>query len=214
MVQAQTIKVCPTLKKGDVKRYETVSTMKASGQEVTVTETTKYTVTEENADGYVIDAITSDWKVNADNAMSRLLVATTELFKDVNLEANGILTLNGKSITADAQDEFVNSQGMKMKRFYLVNGKNKITSAAKMNMSNEDMKKMVIEKVEQTAPEQAKMVKDNIDTLLESGMLKVEGSETATYEFAADGWVKTMTLKNDMTLMGASTNVETTVTLK
>ena len=82
------------------------------------------------------------------------------------------------------------------------------------SLTNEDMKKMVIEKVEQTAPEQAKMVKDNIDTLMESGMLKVEGSETATYEFGADGWVKTMTLKNDMTLMGASTNVETTVTLK
>ena len=100
------------------------------------------------------------------------------------------MALNGKSIASGAQDEYTNSQGMKMKRFYLVNGK-KVTATSTMNMTQDDMKKMIIEKVEQLAPGQAQMVKDNIDTLVESGLLKAEGSEKAVYELADDGWVKT-----------------------
>ena len=56
------------------------------------------------------------------------------------------------------------------------------------------------------------MVKDNIDTLLESGMLKAEGSEKANYELGADGWVKTMTVENNVKLMGQESATTTTIT--
>ena len=114
-------------------------------------------------------------------------------------------------LTTGAQDEFVNNQGMKMKRFYLVNGK-KITSTSTMNMTQDDMKKMILEKVEEMAPEQAKLVKDNIDTLLESGLLKTEGSEKASYELADDGWVKTLTVESTMNLMQQVTSTNVTIT--
>ena len=278
LIKAQILNVSPTLKKGNVVTYNSTSNMKTGGMDVTVTETSKYTVTEETKDGFVIDAISSDWKVNTDNQMSRLLVAATELVNGINfklvtdksgkvksiknydevkakisertnalidgilkdipevgqvlskeqlkeqitgatseaelirsIESNGVLALNGKSIASGAQDEYVNSQGMKMKRFFLVNGK-KITATSTLNMTQDDMKKLIIEKVEQMAPEQAKLVKDNIDTLMESGLLKAEGSEKASYELADDGWIKTMSVENTMKIMQQGTSTSITIT--
>ena len=279
LVQAQILNVSPTLKKGNTTTYNSTSNFKVSGADVTVTETTKYTVTEETKDGYVVDVITSDWKVNTDNQMSRLLVAASELVSGINFrlvtdksgktisiknydevkvklderanafidgllkdmpevghvlskdqlkeqvmgsateetligsigKSNGVMALNGKSIATGAQDEYTNSQGMKMKRFYLVNGK-KVTATSTMNMTQDDMKKMIIEKVEQLAPGQAQMVKDNIDTLVESGLLKAEGSEKAVYELADDGWVKTLNMESTMKVMQQETTTTVTIT--
>ena len=279
LVQAQILNVSPTLKKGNTTTYNSISNFKVSGADVTVTETTKYTVTEETKDGYVVDVITSDWKVNTDNQMSRLLVAASELVSGINFrlvtdksgktismknydevkvklderanafidgllkdmpevgqvlskdqlkeqvmgssteealigsigKSNGVMALNGKSIASGAQDEYTNSQGMKMKRFYLVNGK-KVTATSTMNMTQDDMKKMIIEKVEQLAPGQAQMVKDNIDTLVESGLLKAEGSEKAVYELADDGWVKTLNMESTMKVMQQETTTTVTIT--
>ena len=278
LVQAQILNVSPTLKKGNVMTYKSTTNVKASGTDVTVTENSKYTVTEETKDGFVIDMISSDWNVNSDNMVSHLLVAATEMVSGINfrfitdksgqvksiknydevkakmaeradkliegilkdmpevgqvlskdqlkeqfmgatteealiksIKANGVLALNGKAIASGAQDEYVNSQGMKMKRFFLVNGK-KVTSTSTVNMTQDDMKKMIIEKVEQIAPVQAQMVKDNIDTLMESGLLKAEGTEKSSYELADDGWVKTMTMESNSKVMQQETSTTQTIT--
>ena len=278
LVQAQILNVSPTLKKGNVMTYKSTTNVKASGTDVTVTENSKYTVTEETKDGFVIDMISSDWNVNSDNMVSHLLVAATEMVSGINfrfitdksgqvksiknydevkakmaeradkliegilkdmpevgqvlskeqlkeqfmgatteealiksIKANGVLALNGKAIASGAQDEYVNSQGMKMKRFFLVNGK-KVTSTSTVNMTQDDMKKMIIEKVEQIAPAQAQMVKDNIDTLMESGLLKAEGTEKSNYELADDGWVKTMTMESNSKVMQQETSTTQTIT--
>ena len=44
------------------------------------------------------------------------------------------------------------------------------------------------------------MIKDNIDQLLDSGMLKLDVSEKSNYELGDDLWVKSMesSLENDM----------------
>ena len=278
LVQAQILNVSPTLKKGNVMTYKSTTNVKASGTDVTVTENSKYTVTEETKDGFVIDMISSDWNVNSDNMVSHLLVAATEMVSGINfrfitdksgqvksiknydevkakmaeradkliegilkdmpevgqvlskdqlkeqfmgatteealiksIKANGVLALNGKAIASGAQDEYVNSQGMKMKRFFLVNGK-KVTSTSTVNMTQDDMKKMIIEKVEQMAPAQAQMVKDNIDTLMDSGLLKAEGTEKSSYELADDGWVKTMTMESNSKVMQQETSTTQTIT--
>lgn len=278
LVQAQILNVSPTLKKGNVMTYKSTTNVKASGTDVTVTENSKYTVTEETKDGFVIDMISSDWNVNSDNMVSHLLVAATEMVSGINfrfitdksgqvksiknydevkakmaeradkliegilkdmpevgqvlskeqlkeqfmgatteealiksIKANGVLALNGKAIASGAQDEYVNSQGMKMKRFFLVNGK-KVTSTSTINMTQDDMKKMIIEKVEQMAPAQAQMVKDNIDTLMDSGLLKAEGTEKSSYELADDGWVKTMTMESNSKVMQQEISTTQTIT--
>ena len=130
------------------------------------------------------------------------------------MQANtSVLVLNGKTIMTGAQDEFVNEQGMKMKRMYFVNGK-KVTTNSSMNMSKDEMKAFIIKSVEQMAPEQAEMIKQNIDQVMATGMLKIDMKETANYEIGDDGWVKT--LKSDATTdtMGQKTSITTVATLK
>lgn len=130
------------------------------------------------------------------------------------MQANtSVLALNGKTIMTGAQDEFVNEQGMKMKRMYFVNGK-KVTTNSSMNMSKDEIKAFIIKQVEQLAPEQAEMIKKNIDQVMATGMLKIDMKETANYEFADDGWVKTLKTEATTDTMGQQTKINTISTLK
>ena len=128
-------------------------------------------------------------------------------------DATSIMALNGKAIMTGAQEDIVNSDGFKMKRMYFVNGKN-ITTNSSLNMTKDDMKDMIIKQVEQNAPDQAAMIKENIDQLMESGMLKIDVKEKATYELADDGWVKALKVENTTESMGQSSTTTSVVTLK
>lgn len=134
------------------------------------------------------------------------------LLKTIQWSVNP-MALNGKTIMTGAQEEYINDQGIKMKRMYFVNGRN-VTISGSANMSKEELKKLIIEQVEKMMPEQADMVKQNIDQLIESGMLKLDMKETGSYEYQEDGWVKTIKSENVTENMGQKVTVNTTVTLK
>ncbi len=134
------------------------------------------------------------------------------LLKTIQWSVNP-MALNGKTIMTGAQEEYINDQGIKMKRMYFVNGRN-VTVSGSANMSKEELKKLIIEQVEKMMPEQAEMVKQNIDQLIESGMLKLDMKETGSYEYQEDGWVKTIKSENVTENMGQKVTVNTTVTLK
>ena len=123
------------------------------------------------------------------------------------------LALNGKTIMTGAQEDYTNSQGLKMKRMYFVNGKN-VTTNGSLNMTKEDLKKLIISQVEKTMPDQAEMVKQNIDQIMESGMLKMDAKETATYELGDDGWVKSIKAEVTNESMGQTLKATSTTTLK
>ena len=123
------------------------------------------------------------------------------------------LALNGKTIMTGNQEEFVNKDGMKMKRLYFVNGKTIIANSA-MNMTEEEMKQLIIKQVEKSAPDQAQMVKDNIDQLMSSGMLKMNHKETATYELDDDGWVKSIVVESTTETMGQQVVTKSVAKLK
>ena len=123
------------------------------------------------------------------------------------------LALNGKTIMTGNQEEFVNKDGMKMKRLYFVNGKTIIANSA-MNMTEEEMKQLIIKQVEKSAPDQAQMVKDNIDQLMSSGMLKMNHKETATYELDDDGWVKSIVVDSTTETMGQQVVTKSVAKLK
>ena len=123
------------------------------------------------------------------------------------------LALNGKIIMTGAQEEYVNEQGLKMKRMYFVNGKN-VTTNGSMNMSKDEMKALIVEKVEKLMPGQAEMIKQNIDQIMATGMLKLESKETATYELQDDGWVKSIKTESTNEALGQQTKTTATVTLK
>ncbi len=127
--------------------------------------------------------------------------------------ATSVMALNGKTVMTGAQEEYVNEQEMKMKRMYFVNGKNIVTNSS-LNMSNDELKALIIAQVEKAAPDQAEMVKQNIDTLMKSGMLKMDVKETATYDMQDDGWVKNVTVDMTMDTMGQTTKTHSVTTCK
>ena len=83
-----------------------------------------------------------------------------------------------------------------------------------LNMTKDEMKEMIIKQVEKSAPEQAAMVKENIDQLMSTGMLKMDMKETATYELQADGWVKSIKNETTTETMGQQLVTKSTATLK
>ena len=56
-------------------------------------------------------------------------------------------------------------------------------------------------------PDQAEMVEQNIDQLLESGMMKMESTVTADYEFLPNGWLKSLRVVQKQENMGQSTEM-------
>ena len=123
------------------------------------------------------------------------------------------LMLFGKTIMTGAQEDALNESGMKMKRMYFVNGRS-VTSNATLNMTKEDIKKLILAQVEKMAPEQADMMKESIDQLMDSGMLKIEAKETATYELADDNWPKKMEVEVVNESAGQKNVSKTTTILK
>lgn len=122
-----------------------------------------------------------------------------------NVTTNGNpLSLNGKTISTGKMDEGTDDNGRKVKNMYFLSApdgsKVKVTTA--LNMTKDEMKKMIIEQVKQMMPEQAEMVEQSIDQLMASGMLKMEMSMTHNYEFLPNGWAKTITGEMKQNTMG------------
>ena len=125
---------------------------------------------------------------------------------------NGVLALNGRTIMTGAQEEYTNEQGMKMKRMYLLMGTDgkKIRTSGTLNMTKDEMKQLFIDQIEATMPDQAEAVKQNIDMLMESGMLKMDITDTTDFTLRDDQWVQTLTTNAKSNTMGQESTVETT----
>ena len=282
-ISAQT-KIVPQMKKGLKKVYATTATVSVGGQkDVKMSSETKYTVTEANADGYVVDMVVTSFATDADvnDVAGQMISATQEMMKDVNVrlqtnkdgqvvgiknyaevkkqidafgakivdklmesvpqlsqvmskdalkqqiqesvneqalirslkEADGVLMLNGKTPMTGAQEEYINEKGVKMKRMYFVNGKSIVTNGS-ANITKDELKAMIIEQVEKTMPAQAEIVKQNIDQLLSTGMLKVDIKETSTYEMGDDSWVKSVKTESNSEFVGTKTVVKSETVCK
>ncbi len=124
------------------------------------------------------------------------------------------LALNGKTISTGMQDEYLNQQGLKMKRTFTVQKDGSIQAASTINMSPAEMKQMIIAQIEKLMPAQADMIRQNIDAVLASGMLKFKMDGKETYTFQADGWVSSITSEAISDTMGQKTAVKTIVRLK
>ena len=122
--------------------------------------------------------------------------------------------LNGKTITTGMQDEYLNHQGVKMMRTYSIGEDGTIEAASAIDMKPEEMKQMIIDQVEKLMPAQAEMIKQNIDALISSGMLKFKMDVKDVYTLQADGWMKSITSEAISDTMGQKTTVKSTVRLK
>ena len=282
-ISAQT-KIVPQMKKGLKKVYATTATVSVSGRkDVVMTTETKYTVTEANADGYVVDLEMTNFATDADvnDIAGQMISATQEMMKNVNVRlqtnkdgqvvgiknypevkkqmdayctkivdklmesvpqlsevmskdnlkqqiqasvneqvlirsqkgTDGVLMLNGKTPVTGGQEEYVSEKGVKMKRIYFVNGKSIVTNGS-ANITKDELKAMIIEQVEKTMPAQAEIVKQNIDQLMSTGMLKVDIKETLTYELGDDMWVKSVKTESNSEFVGIKTIVKSETVCK
>jgi hypothetical protein len=124
------------------------------------------------------------------------------------------LALNGKTISAGTEELYTGEQGIQMKRTYTLNGSNSITAQANVNMTQEEFKQLLISQMEKLLPNQAEMVKNNIDMVMASGMFKIEATEKAIYELQADNWIKSLVVEKNVNMFGQKTSTVTNVTIK
>lgn len=122
------------------------------------------------------------------------------------------LALFGLTITNGMQDKYNNNM-VDLKRTWLVNG-NKLFASGKADMNKEELKAYVLSQVEKLAPQQAEMVKENIDVVLSSGLIKIDVTENASYELADDLWIKSMETTVDNDMMGQKSSTRIKIQLK
>ena len=281
--QAQnSIKVVPTMKKGDVRTYEIEVSSNIPDSPVKMAQQSVYTVVDANSNGYVMDITYKEWTTNGEsaglvgklmsmsesmmqNAHMRLatdkqglpvkilnydemrkqmeetvakiidevkqsapemgeLMRWDNLAKEAvaqmdesvilhNMLINSPLMLNGKTLSTGSEEEYITPGGMKMKRHYTVNGRT-IVAKSELNMSEDDLKNYIISQVEKAMPSQAEMIKQNIDMVMQSGMMKIEMTEDTTYELQDDGWVKSIKTVMNNKMMGKDIRTVSTVTMK
>ncbi|MBO4463987.1 MAG: hypothetical protein J5797_07305 [Prevotella sp.] len=156
----------------------------------------------------MFDAVPELSQAISKDDMTKQLV---EVLSEEMLLNDDVLALNGKTIANGSQDSFTNDEGMKMKRMYFIAGK-KIISNATLDMSKDDLKELIIKKIEEEAPEQAQMIKENIDMVM--GQLKFDATEKHTYEMQANGWPASITSEESKDSMGQSMKVSSVISLK
>ena len=138
-------------------------------------------------------------------------LAQENLIKSLTGNTNP-LALFGLTIVNGMQDKYNNNM-VDLKRTWLVNGK-KIFASAKSDMSKEELKAYVLSQVEKLAPQQADMIKDNIDMVLNSGLVKIDVTENANYELGDDLWIKSMETTVETDMMGQKSSTRTKIQLK
>jgi hypothetical protein len=143
-----------------------------------------------------------------------LLAQVTEKLDEQSLIQSltniGVLSLNGKTPMNGASETF-SYQGMKMKRMYFVAGKRIITNST-LDMTTDELKEFIIHQVEQIAPDQAEMIRQNIDLIM--GQMTMEMTIRSTYELQDNGWVKSIQTETTENMMGQSSRQVSTTTLK
>ena len=242
--QAQnSIKVVPTMKKGDVRTYEIEVSSNIPDSPVKMAQQSVYTVVDANSNGYVMDITYKEWTTNGESAglVGKLMSMSESMMQNAHMrlatDKQGLpvkilnydemrkqmeetvakiispLMLNGKTLTTGSEEEYVAPGGMKMKRHYTVNGRT-IVAKSELNMSEDDLKNYIISQVEKAMPSQAEMIKQNIDMVMQSGMMKIEMTEDTTYELQDDGWVKSIKTVMNNKMMGKDIRTVSTVTMK
>lgn len=148
--------------------------------------------------------------VEPEAMVGQLMEALTEKSIIASFTKSGVLALNGKTIANGAQDT-LEYEGMKMKCIYFIAGKNIIANAT-LDMTKDEMKEAIIAQVEKVAPEQAKMVRDNIDMVM--GQMKFEMTQKSTYELGANGWMRSIKSEASQDIMGQGMKQTSVTTLK
>lgn len=132
----------------------------------------------------------------------------TNLIKSMIMQPSP-LALNGLTISTGSTDTGVDVSGFKLKNTYtlVTPDATKVKVVGKSEMTKDDMKKMVIDQVKKLMPEQAAMIEQNIDMVMQNDAFKMDKEQTADYEFGKNGWIKTITYSSSSSNMGQSSDM-------
>lgn len=133
-------------------------------------------------------------------------VTEEEMLKSTNFSPSPFF-LNGKTIMTGGVENSTNADGLKVRNLYFLTAADgsKVKVTQTLNMTPEETKQMIIEQVKKLMPDQAEMIEQNIDAVMQSGMLKMELEQTTDYEFAPTGWLKKATTEMKQNAMGQQT---------
>lgn len=185
---------------GHVLEIMNADEVKSRSKETAIKIVNKMLASSRNLDGLYSDMQLLDRIV--ENAMETIF-----LNKYVN---NVVLALNGKIVTNGMSESFVNND-VKMKHTYFINGAKIIIKTA-IDMSDEEMKTYIIKKIELSMPDNVEMVKANIDMLLPQLKEQFGFTSQSTYELSDDGWVKSVKVESEQSMMGQSSKQEAVIT--
>jgi len=141
-------------------------------------------------------------------------VSEAAFLKSIVLTPNNILTLNGKTISNQQTEKYLNIQDIQMKRTFTISDDGKtITADSKVDMTKDELKKFIIDKVTKSMPNQAEAMMANIDMVINSGMLNITGTEKTIYKFMDNGWIQSLNYTVNMNVMGQNINMNSIATL-
>lgn len=132
----------------------------------------------------------------------------TNLIKSMIIQPSP-LALNGLTISTGSTDTGVDVSGFKLKNTYtlVTPDATKVKVVGKSEMTKDDMKKMIIDQVKKLMPEQAAMIEQNIDMVMQNDAFKMDKEQTADYEFGKNGWIKSITYSSSSSNMGQSSDM-------
>ncbi len=144
-----------------------------------------------------------------------------EVREDKMLESMGsnYFGFYGKTIATGMMEEEPLG-GLKYKTTYLVPSASNaegytIKATSVSSMTKEDLKDLLLKQMEKMLPaDQMDMMRENIDTVLDSGTIKMDGSRQASYEFLNSGWLKASETTMKVNMMGAETTTVSKTTIK
>lgn len=141
-------------------------------------------------------------------------VSEAAFLKSIVLTPNNILTLNGKTISNQQTEKYLNIQDIQMKCTFTISDDGKtITADSKVDMTKDELKKFIIDKVTKSMPNQAEAMMANIDMVINSGMLNITGTEKTIYKFMDNGWIQSLNYTVNMNVMGQNINMNSIATL-
>ena len=125
------------------------------------------------------------------------------------IKESGVLKLNGKQLSNGATEK-VEQEGLRLKSMYFVMGKNVVVNTS-LDMTKDELKTVIIKKVEEEAPEQAEIVKENIDMLM--GQMKFEMTAKSTITLGDNGWPTSIKKEMSSDIMGQSSKQTSVIKL-
>lgn len=151
--------------------------------------------------------------------LQNALVKQLDEDKMISTFTGKVFDFYGKTISTGMMED-IEVEGMKAKDTYVISApKNSdvctINSTTVLAMSKDDLKAMLMKQLEDNMPEdQVEALKPQIDQMIESGMMKIDGKGTSTYVFKKDSWMQSMESTMTLDVIGNKSEITSKATLK